>query len=369
MNRPSEPGGQSHSSPQGWPQPAEAQPWRGAGSEHPPWESAPPSVSPTQSTERIVRRPAPPTAGSPATTGTAPGGVQTAAEPGPAEGFTRRPKRGEHAFTRLARNVKQSVSSAKPSREVHELLTRVQAPVTTGRRIAVTSVRGGSGKTAVSLLAGAVFARHRNDPVLALDAAPEAGSLAWRAGVSTAGSLVDVAPALRTASGGTFASMAGVLPRTPGALLIAPGGCGPYTRLPRDVARDVARLVAVTVLDCGTGMTTATTQAVLSDAHAVVVAAPATPDGVRTTLAALAQVNTAALGRVLVVLTSTHRDSALDGGQAQAAFHRLGVPMVTIPYDRHIASGAVLDPQHVAESTALAATRVAAWSLTRARTL
>lgn len=60
------------------------------------------------------------------------------------------------------------------------LLDRVRTPIPGSRRIVVLSRKGGVGKTTTSLMLGHTFATHRGDRVVALDANPDAGSLALR---------------------------------------------------------------------------------------------------------------------------------------------------------------------------------------------
>ena len=65
-------------------------------------------------------------------------------------------------------------------RRERELLDRVAAPVAGCRRIVVLSRKGGAGKTTTALMLGHTFAAHRGDRIVALDANPDAGSLAYR---------------------------------------------------------------------------------------------------------------------------------------------------------------------------------------------
>ena len=279
--------------------------------------------------------------------------------------------RGDSTARRVTRAVARVFGSSKQPRELEEVLAAVQAPITTGRRIAVTSVRGGAGKTAVAALLGSVFATRRTEPVLALDAEPESGSLAWRLGVDTAMTLPGLAPALRTASGQSLGSIERLLPRTSRGLWVAPGSSGAQHQLARDVTRALSRLFAVAVLDCGTGLNAPATSAVLSDAHSVVVVTPATPDGVRTTADALARIGPGPLQHVVVALNAADQQgvATLKRGPAEALFSRLGLPVVVLPYDRHVASGGTIDPGRLAEPTITAGSRLAAWSLRRSRTL
>lgn len=342
----------------GWSQPPVAQPWRGGATERPPWEQPPQDTS-AQRTQRIWREQVTP----------APAQQPPPGQPAQSDEFTGGLTRGERPWERLARTVVRAFSGSKQPRDLEQLVAGVQAPVTTGRRIAVTSVRGGAGKTTVSALLGSVFAGRRRDPVLAVDADPESGSLPWRLGTPYARSLAELAPTLQAAGSRDLAGLGSVLARTRSGLWVTPGGSGGQPQLPRDVARGLARLFAVTVLDCGTGMNTPSTQAVLSDAHAVVVVVPATPDGVRSTVAALDRINAAALSRVVVVLNTVHTDGALKRDAVEAALARYRVPVVTIGHDRHLVAGAVIEPGKLAEPTTTAATRLAARSLARSQQL
>ena len=59
-------------------------------------------------------------------------------------------------------------------------LRRIRRPVPGTHQIAVSSIKGGVGKTTVSACLGLVLAEHRGDRVIALDANPDAGTLADR---------------------------------------------------------------------------------------------------------------------------------------------------------------------------------------------
>src|SRR5947199_2102035 len=60
------------------------------------------------------------------------------------------------------------------------VLHRIRRPLLQSHRIAVTSIKGGVGKTTVSTLLGLVMAENRGDRVVVLDANPDAGTLADR---------------------------------------------------------------------------------------------------------------------------------------------------------------------------------------------
>lgn len=374
--------------PRAQPAPPAAQPWGGGATDRPPWEQDPeqtmriPPVAPppqalrgqSSSPQAPVRQPSG-LASTPQTQGHQPRQFQhPPTQPPSTVGVSELAvgaPHGDAPVRRGARAVLRALSSTKHARDLEEVLAEVQVPVTTGRRIAVTSVRGGAGKTAVSALLGSVFAMRRAEPVLTVDATPEWGSLAWRLGVTSPMTLPGLAPALQTASGQNLTSVDRLLPRTSCGLRVVPGGSSANAQLARDVTRALSRLFAVAVLDCTTDMNAHVNRAVLADAHAVIVVVPATPDGVRTTVEALTRISPAELQHVVVALNELdpHGRATLKTRTAEALFSHLRLPVVTLPYDRHVGAGTVIDPARSAEPTVTAISRLAAWSLRRVRTL
>jgi len=267
------------------------------------------------------------------------------------------------------------MSSTSASRELAELAAGSQLPVSTGRRIAVTSVRGGAGKSAIAAVLASVYAARRADPVLAADADSDGGSLAWRLGTRDVGTLADLAPRLLAARGGDLAGLEPLLSRTSTGLWVLPGGAPGQPHLARNVTRALSRLFAVCVTDCGRGMDSPATVEVLSEAHAVVVVTPATADGVRSTCDALERVagadRAASLSRVVIALNTISRDgrSALNGRAVRDALGRFDVPVVTVPHDRHLAAAAPISTDRLGEATMAEATRLAGHLLAHAKQL
>jgi septum site-determining protein MinD len=272
--------------------------------------------------------------------------------------FVGRVPAGDPMPRRLARWAQGLIGGPAEARELADLAAAVQVPVTTGRRIAVVAVRGGAGRTAVTALLGSVFAARRSDHILVADAGPEHGSLAWRLGVPVPGDPAALGPRLLTARAGTVAHVDALLPSTPGGLRVLPAGAGPTGEL----TGALSRFFAITVLDCGPGVA----QAGLFDVHAAVVVAPATPDGLRSTCAALDRLPAGPRSVSVVALTTTDRTGreALTG--VDAALARYGVPAVWLPHDRHLAAGGPIDPARLAAATTVAATRLAGLALQRA---
>jgi MinD-like ATPase involved in chromosome partitioning or flagellar assembly len=322
-----------------------------------PWRGGPPSarLPPPAPRPQLPAPPQPPPARPPAL-------------PDPAR-LVGRAAAGDSPARKLWRGVSRMLASNAASRDLAELTGSVQIPLSTGRRIAVTSVCGGAGKSTVAGLLALVYAARRADPVLVADADPDGGSLAWRLGLTQYQPLSVLAPRLLTARSGDLRGLEQWLPRTANGLWVLPGGAAGQPRLARDVTRALSRLFGVCVTDCGRGVDEPSTVEIMSEAHGVIVVAPATPDGVRATCAVLDRVSVqqaASLPRVVVALNAVTRDSALRSGAALEALGRFGVPMVSIPYDRHIAGGAPITPSRIGEATLMEATRLAGHALARA---
>jgi MinD-like ATPase involved in chromosome partitioning or flagellar assembly len=263
------------------------------------------------------------------------------------------------------------LTSNQACRELPELVTAVQLPVTTGRRIAVTSVRGGAGTSTVAALLASVYTARRADAVLVADANPDGGALAGRLGLSGAGTMATLAPRLLAVQRVDLRELGQLLPRTATGLWVLPGGAPGQPRLARDVTRVLSRLFAICVTDCGQGDSPATLE-VLAEAHAVVVVTPTTADGLRSTCDALDRVaggdRAASLSRVVIALVKSNAD-ALQDASAREVSARYGVPVVTVPHDRHLATAAALTPSQIGAQTLVETTRLAALALARARAL
>lgn len=289
--------------------------------------------------------------------------------PPPDTALVRHAPAGDTPLRRVARSAVRMVTGTAATRELAELAQAVQSPVTTGRRIVVMSVRGGAGRSTVTALLGTVYAARRADHVLVADADPEHGSLAWRLGLATPDGLGVLAPRLLAARGGGLGDVDPLLPRTGAGLRLLPGGTTDGGARPaRDVTRALSRFFAICVTDCGRGLDAPATVEVLHEAHAAVVVAPATPDGVRSTCVGLDRVPVEALPRVTVALCTVQRGgrAALAGSTAREALARYGVPVVTLPYDRHLAAAAPIVPARIGEATVVEATRLAGHALAAA---
>ncbi len=251
--------------------------------------------------------------------------------------------------------------------QVSQFAADVQAPVTTGRRIAVVSTRGGAGKTTASALLARTFSALRPDSVCVLDLDPGHGSLALRLGLDDAPALDSIVPELTNGAQPGAAHLAELLaPAAEGLYATGPRSGSPQrTAAPllREAASTVSRYFPITLLDCPTGLEAPETQAALADCHGAVFVVPATLSGLDDALTALSVWRTNPLLAPLpltVLVMQQDRSSALQALDQAGRLSRLGFDAHAIGYDRHLAAGAritlpLMLPAHREAGTVLAA--------------
>lgn len=279
-----------------------------------------------------------------------------------------KPRRGEALGARALRAVRRTVSSSA-AREVADSAATaevLQQAVTTGRQIAVTSIRGGSGKTTVAALLGATYAHYRQDPVLLVEADPALGSLPLRLGAEslrwTTGDLAGlVEPQM------SLLDVTGYLVQLPGNAWLLPGSQGQVgamldTAGYERVMVSLRRFFGVTVVDCET-LPAEVARTALSAAQARVLTVPATLEGIASTRAVLEWMRNLpphVLASTVVVLTEVAPHLGVDLGRATQELTEAGVTVTVLPYDRHLASGGTIRTDLLARATRQAATRLAA---------
>jgi MinD-like ATPase involved in chromosome partitioning or flagellar assembly len=283
---------------------------------------------------------------------------------------------GDPLFRRMSRGVLRAVggTGAQDIRQLEELTNRLRIPVPTCRQIAVTSIRGGAGKTTVAALMSTALGQHRTDRILAVDADSGLGSLPLRLGAQTERSLHDLA----TAYPRSWQEASNYLAQVAERLWVLSGTShGAVTgELELDTYQTAVgalnRYFSAYIIDCGAGIVTQPQRGILTTVHAQVMVTPATPDGVSSAQSTLQwlQANGYAelLPRTVIALVthSPHADTDVD--RARTALSAGGTPVVHVPYDRHLAAGKAVDFSRIGEDTRMAALRIAAETLTRAST-
>ncbi|MFF2652566.1 hypothetical protein [Streptomyces sp. NPDC058045] len=283
------------------------------------------------------------------------------------------PQHGDSVARRAGAGLRRLTSSA--GQEVAErtgYARELQQPVTTGRVIAVTSIRGGVGKSTVTALLGRAFNHYRHDPVLTLEADAALGTLPVRMGAESARwSGADLAriltPSMQLADVTDY-----LVPVADGGWLLPAGRgrAGAMLDVPayRAVTLALRRYFAVTAVDCET-IPGAVARTAMDTCHARVIVAPMTAEGVdgtRQVLDWLSQLPHPALSTTVVVLSAASPDATLDARTATAHLREPGVPVVLLPYDRHLAQGGPIHTAMLGQETRTAAVRLAAEAIRRA---
>ncbi|MEU2132504.1 MinD/ParA family protein [Streptomyces sp. NPDC018352] len=280
----------------------------------------------------------------------------------------RKARRGEPFAARAARALRVSVSSSAAREVARSTATAetLQQPVTTGRQIAVTSIRGGAGKSTVAALLGTTYAHYRQDPVLLVEADPALGSLPLRLGADslrwTTGDLAGIIEPQMS-----LLDITGYLVQLPGNAWLLPGSQGQIgamldTRAYERVMVSLRRYFGVTVVDCET-LPAEVARVALSAAQARVLAAPATLEGITSTYAVLQWMQSLprqVIAGTVVVLSELVPHSGLDLDEAAQKLKATGAGVQVLPYDRHLAAGGAIRTELLAHATREAATRLAA---------
>ncbi|MET9478985.1 MinD/ParA family protein [Streptomyces sp. NPDC006638] len=280
----------------------------------------------------------------------------------------RKPRHGESLAARGVRAARRAVSSSV-AREVADA-TRdaeiLQQPVTTGRQIAVTSIRGGAGKSTVAALLGTTYAHYRQDPVLVVEADPALGSLPLRLGAtSLRWTTGDVAQIVEPQM--SLLDITGYLVQLPDNAWLLPGSQGQIGAMLDTVTYErtmvaLRRYFGVAVVDCET-LPAEVARAALSAAQARVLASPATLEGITSTYAVLQWMRglpRQVIAGTVVVLTELVPHAGLDLGEAAQKLRSTGASVQVLPYDRHLAAGGPIRTDLLAHPTREAVTRLAA---------
>ncbi|MER5945477.1 hypothetical protein ABT127_05395 [Streptomyces sp. NPDC001904] len=284
-----------------------------------------------------------------------------------------RPVHGDSVARRTGQSIRRlAAPKAQAGGAEARLARELQVPLTSGRVVAVTSIRGGVGKTTTAALVARTLQRERQDPVLALEADAALGTLAVRLGAPTVRwSITELAQILTPEM--HLLDITGYLVPLPDGGWLLPasqGRVGPPLDIPtyRTVTLALRRHFAVTVADCET-LPGEVARTAMDTAHARVVVAPMTVEGVggtRVVLDWLSGLPHSALSSTVVALTSGTPDQNLDLGTAMGHLRETGVGVVHLPYDRHLAAGGPIREELLSTATRRATAQLAAEALHRA---
>jgi MinD-like ATPase involved in chromosome partitioning or flagellar assembly len=229
-------------------------------------------------------------------------------------------------------------------------LRRIRRPLPGAHRIAITSIKGGVGKTTVSACLGLVLAENRGDRVIALDANPDAGTLADRLTGDTAitvRSMLDNLASVRSITDvARYTSLAGrlqVLASEQDPAMSEAFNRDEYER----VCEVLARFCNIVITDSGTGLVHSAMEGTLALADSLVVVGAPTVDGAsrasKTLDWLIAHGYAAQVAQAVVVLSCDRTSQDVDAGRVRGHFEARCRAVVEVPHDPHLATGGQIE--------------------------
>ncbi|NMH97813.1 MinD/ParA family protein [Pseudonocardia sp. K10HN5] len=257
-----------------------------------------------------------------------------------------RPSHGWRAGVfRMSRGlVNPGLGDAERARQ--ELLARIRRPLRGAHRIAVASIKGGVGKTTVTACLGLVLSENRGDRVIALDANPDAGTLADRLTAETSVTVRDLLDNITTTRSLTdvarYTSLAGRLQ-----VLASEQDPAASEAFDRDeyerVSAVLTRFYNIVLTDSGTGLVHSAMEGTLALADGLVVVGAPTVDGASRAAKTLdwlvAHGHAEQVEQAIVVLCCDRWSREVDRDRIRDYFAARCRAVVEVPFDAHLATG------------------------------
>ncbi|MDJ0361319.1 AAA family ATPase [Rhodococcus sp. H29-C3] len=257
-------------------------------------------------------------------------------------------RKGVHRLTGGVINPGESTAEERYRNQVE----RIRQPVLGDYRIAFLSLKGGVGKTTTTLGLGSTFASLRGDCVIAVDANPDFGTLGERVPRQTSSTVRDLladAPNIRR-----YSDIRAHTSQAPSRLEVLAGERDPAASemFGEEDYRSVIDMLQVyynlILTDCGTGIMHSAMNGVLQLANALVLVSSPAVDGARSAAATLDWLQLHGYGhlveRTVVVISSVRPgSSAIDMNLLTQHFLERCRAVLVVPFDEHLAEGAVVD--------------------------
>jgi MinD-like ATPase involved in chromosome partitioning or flagellar assembly len=263
------------------------------------------------------------------------------------------------------------VSESSASMRRRDLVARVRTPVAGGHhRVAVLSLKGGVGKTTVTVGLGATLASLRGDRVIAVDANPDRGTLSDKVRVETPATIRDLLN--ERAMIGRYADVRAFTSQSSSRLEILASDRDPGASVAfsaddyRAVVGVLEHYYSICLTDCGTGLLHSAMAGVLELADQVVLVSSPSVDGARSASATLDWLDAHDYGDLVrgsaVVLSAIRRKSKsmVDLDRLEQHFAARCRAVVRIPYDPHLEEGAEFELSYLNTETAEAYLTLAA---------
>ena len=235
--------------------------------------------------------------------------------------------------------------------EIYEmdLQARVRRNARDSYQIGVFGLKGGVGKTAVTVALCSALSRVRGDRILAIDADPDGGNLADRAGRQSAATVSDLLSDKELSRYNDIRAYTSM-----NAANLEVLSSEEYSAARREFNDDdwkaavgvVSRYYNLVLADCGAGLFTPSSRGVLSTVSGMVIVASASIDGARQAAVTMDWLRQNGyqdlLGRSCVVINHvTPGKTNIDVEDLVQQFERHVAPgrVVVLPWDKHIAAG------------------------------
>ena len=242
-------------------------------------------------------------------------------------------------------------SPGRAERRERGLIVAARVPIATCRRVAIVSRKGGIGKTTTTLMLGHTFALHRGDRVVALDANPDAGSLAYRVHRDTDATVTQLLRAAdrirRYSDMRSFTSQSStrleVLASDDDPTISVALGEAEY----REVLDVLEHHYNLILMDTGTGILDSATQGILRMADQIVVCAAPGIDASRASSLTLDWLDEHGyhdlVSDAVVVINQVRKDGGRELRSVSEHFAKRCRAVVKVPWDPHLAEGLAVD--------------------------
>jgi MinD-like ATPase involved in chromosome partitioning or flagellar assembly len=227
---------------------------------------------------------------------------------------------------------------------------RIRRPLGAAHQIGVTSINGGVGKTTVAACVGLVLAEHRGDRVVALDASPNAGTLADRLTGDTSTTVRDMLGKIESlaslADVSRYTSLAGrlqVLASEQDPAMSEGLDRAEYER----ICEVLRRFYNVVITDSGSGLVHSAVGGTLALADSLVIVGSPTADGAsranKTLDWLVVHGHAERVADAVLVLTCDRASKHIDTDRVRRHFEARCRTVVEVPFDPHLATGARIE--------------------------
>jgi MinD-like ATPase involved in chromosome partitioning or flagellar assembly len=252
-----------------------------------------------------------------------------------------------HALTRI------NVGLSPDEKYELDLRGRIRRTPRGSHPIAVLGLKGGVGKTTVTVALGSVLAQVRGDRILALDADSDSGNLADRAGRRADATIADLLALESISHYNDVRTHTAVTAVNLEVLAAAQYSSTPHVFSAADwqqASHAVSRFYSVVLADFGTGLSGPAARGVLSTVSGVVIVTSASIDGARQAAVAIDWLrnngHSELLSRASVVINHTvpgKPNVAVTDLVRQFGQHVRPDRVVVLPWDTHVAAGSEIE--------------------------